>query len=191
MPHNMETCPMGRRPDWDEELSAWLDGEQGPARDAELRDHVGSCAACGARVEALRRVDARLAATPLPAVSEGLHARLAGRLEPAAEAGPARWAPPQRQRWLSAPVAGLALAAAAAVAVYLAVGGGRTPVAPPSGAPTLAQTPPDTPALSTELRSASDEELAVAFELETVEDLPLIANLEVLERLLALDEGRG
>ena len=41
------------------------------------------------------------------------------------------------------------------------------------------------------VEAASDEELAVAFELETAVDLPVIANLEVLERLLALEEGRS
>ena len=49
----------------DETLNAVLDGETGP----EERAHVEGCAACGGRLEQLRRA-AALTATPVPAVDE-------------------------------------------------------------------------------------------------------------------------
>lgn len=67
-------------------------------------------------------------------------------------------------RWVAGPAA-----AAAGIALYLAL---RTD-APDD----LAATPP--------------EDLAVAIDLDTVEDLEVIANLELLEKVVALDEGRG
>lgn len=194
MSENTDTCRMSSRPDWDETLSAWVDGELESGRDAELRDHVAGCAVCRARVEALRRVDLQLAAMPLPAVPDDLRERLARRLEtPATSTLPSRRAPPPRRRWLT-PAAGLAVAAAAALALYLSVGGGESPLAPPTPQQPVAQTSPEAPLqIAPEAAGAvpSDAELAVAFELETAEDLPVIANLEVLERLLALEEGRG
>ncbi len=78
--------------------------------------------------------------------------------------------PPRPRRRLARPAFGMALAAAAALALYLVL------PRPPGPLPVLEEAPA--------------EELAVALQLETIEDLDVIANLEVLERLVAMEEGR-
>ena len=68
------------------------------------------------------------------------------------------------------------------------VGGARETPAPSgqAGPPTLAERADPDPLDSAE---ASDEELAVAFQLDTIADLPVIANLELLEWLLEVEEA--
>jgi hypothetical protein len=138
MPDHREACAA-----WDEDLSALLDGELAPEREAEVRAHVEGCAGCSARLGALGRVDALLAAAPLPAVRETLRlatlARAAevpsrgaevpsrgaevpsrGGAPPAGRRrGAARGLPPTRRRSLRAPAIGVALAAAAGLVLYL------------------------------------------------------------------------
>src|SRR5262245_55151512 len=64
----------------------------------------------------------------------------------------------------------------------------RAPAAEPAPAARVAErTPP--PSAEPELESLGAEDLAVVLDLDTMEDLPVIANLEVLERLL--DDGAG
>jgi anti-sigma factor RsiW len=76
------------------------------------------------------------------------------------------------------------------------------PAAPlsPSAAPPAAPATPAEPAAQVaervapaptepDLDALDDEELGVALELETIEDLPVIANLDLLERLLERDAG--
>jgi hypothetical protein len=59
--------------------------------------------------------------------------------------------------------------------------------APPAPAPAATSKPPAAQAI--DLDALSEEELGLALELDTVEDLDVIANLEVLERLLAAEPG--
>jgi anti-sigma factor RsiW len=128
---------------YEEDLSAWLDGELDASGAAVVRDHVEDCARCTARVEALRAVDTRLraiaGAAPSPVEAERL-ARLRARLatqqsqlqplprragEPAEADAPAlppaaqadRPAAPARRRRL--PAALLAVAAALVAALAL------------------------------------------------------------------------
>jgi hypothetical protein len=92
--------------------------------------------------------------------------------------GRRRFAPGRRPALLALPVA-----AAAALALALLL----RPAALPEDAslpPTLA----DAPAAG-ELEALDPEVLAVVLELDTIEDLPVIANLEVLERLIAAEAG--
>ncbi len=66
---------------------------------------------------------------------------------------------------------------------------GRTPAPPaPEPAPTPAAAEP---ALAGADLAGSDEDLALLLELETVEDLDVIANLDLLEQLVELGEGTG
>lgn len=125
-----------------EDWSAWLDGELAPEREAGLRAHLAGCARCRREVEALRAVDARLAAVPARPLPADLQARLRARIEaeggaeraPAAAGAQARLAarpaPRRSRRWLARPAVALATAVAAAVALYLVVG--REPPAGPA-----------------------------------------------------------
>jgi len=222
-------------PGWEADLSALIDGELDAARESALRAHLAGCEACAARLASLGRVDALLAATPLPEVSPALRERVLGL--PGAEPAPVRRAPPRRRRWL-APLA--AAAAAAALALYLAL---RPPEGPAEPEPPLAEEPPrpedlepleppptliaepmpppamppppepefprfapelelpdgvlagapsEEEPLLAELESEPVEDLAVVlFGAEEPDDVDVIANLEILERLLALEGGRG
>jgi len=115
---------------FEEELSALIDDELAPAREAEVRAHVDDCDRCALRLQELCNVDLELAGLAQPSVSPALERGLAARI--AAEATAAREtsgpsagtrsgraaAPPSRRRWLEAPAlrraavaAGLVLAA--------------------------------------------------------------------------------
>ena len=177
------------------DLSALLDGELALERAAEVRAHVASCDGCSGRLARLARVDAALAGAPAPAVPASLRARLEARLESARQSDTSL----RRTRRVGAPrrawrgrVAGALAAAAAGVALYLAVAT-REP-APPEAAPApvqiarpLAETP--RAAAPLDLASVPEEELGLALEIETVEDLDVIANLELLELVLAAEAG--
>jgi len=98
------------------DLSALLDGELDAVREAELRAHVGGCPHCGARLAALRGVDAALQSLEAPAVRPELAARMAARLAADRSAARAQGAanamrrPARRSRWMR--VASLVPAAA-------------------------------------------------------------------------------
>lgn len=175
----------------DEALSAWLDGESeavpdgsGPPGDAALEAHLAACARCSGRVEAFRSVDARLRRLPARTVPAGLEADLLARIAterrteaPPAGRGPAR-APGRRRSGFGLPL-GAALAAAAALALWLDLR------ADPSTMPLARET------AVAELEAASDDELAAALEFETLQDLDVIANLDLLERSGEGENGRG
>jgi hypothetical protein len=61
------------------------------------------------------------------------------------------------------------------------------PIEVAEASPAVAESPPAPPDLDT----ASDEELALVLEIETIEDLGAIANLDLLERILLMEEGAG
>ena len=231
MPDHPEPCAA-----WDEDLSALFDGELAPERAAQVRAHVEGCERCSARLGALRRVDDLLVATPLPQVPESLRevtlAR-AARQRAGPVASRARGATAPRRRGMRAPAIGVAVAAAAALALYL-LGRPAPEVAPPATPPPVADTPapppvPEAPLderppiqiveplpplplppppepeipqfvpeleapepLIADLETEPPEDLAVVlFGAERPDDFDVIANLEILERLLELEEGRG
>ena len=63
--------------------------------------------------------------------------------------------------------------------------------APPVAKPHAAAPPTAEPARDPEFDALPADDLAVGMDLDTAKDLPVIANLELLERLVALEEGRG
>lgn len=124
-------------PEYDEDLSALLDGELSPTRAEEVRAHVAVCARCAARLAAFARVDSALsrsaAAQSLPA---GLEARLRQRIgvggtgravspEPRARG---MLAPRRPRRWVA--WAGAAAAACAALALVALLRPGRETALP-------------------------------------------------------------
>lgn len=173
-----EACP-----DYGDELSAWIDAELGDRREAEIRTHLDSCAGCAAALDELRGVDLALAGVAPPEVPGDLHDRTIRRIESDAvvplkrgsrgRSIPARWLAP-------------ALALAASIAVYVALTGDDSRHELPQG--------DAAPVTALALDEISEDELAVVLELDTIEDYDVIANLEVLEHLVALgslDEGSG
>ncbi len=209
-----ETCAP-----YEADLSALVDGELAPEREAEVRAHLGGCAACSERLGALCDVDLVLASIAVPLVPADLHARLAERIardaatpegrdasrpasgRPQAPRPPAVVTPRRPRRWLSRPALGAALAGAAALALYLVVTSvdSSLPLETPAPELRVAESAPHRAAATAEiaevapeadvLAGASEEELAVILELETIENLDLIANLDFLERWVALEEG--
>jgi anti-sigma factor RsiW len=202
----LETCAP-----YEADLSALVDGELAPEREAEVRAHLRGCAACSERLEALCDVDLALASIAVPPVPAGLRARLAERI--AGDAGvpegregarpaphrPALAAPRRSRRWLLRPALGAAVAAAAVFALYLAVTtlDSSLPLETPTPELRIAESVPEGAATSEEevapeadvLAGASEEDLGVILELEMIENLDLIANLDFLERWVVLEEG--
>lgn len=170
--------------DW----SALLDGELDPSREAEMRAHAASCTACEATLASLARVDVLLAGLPVRETSAELLTGLRARIEAEpAVAAVARSAPPRRARraygWWTA-----AAAAAAALLLYLALPR-PVPVAPP--VEVVEEPAPARDTGDPEFDALPAEEIAVGLELDTAQDLEVIANLELLEAFVALEEGRG
>jgi anti-sigma factor RsiW len=157
---------------FEEDLSALLDDELAPERAAELRDHVAVCAGCRELLGRLVRVDSALSGAPARPVPASLRARLEASLAADRQAGGAEprravRAALGRRPWRA--VGGMA-ALAAGVAIYFAF--------------TPAPAPPPL-----DLQSVPEDELGLALEIDTVEDLDVIGNLELLELVLASESG--
>jgi len=110
---------------FEDELSAYLDGELDAEREAGLRAALEHDPRLAARLEALRAVDAGLRALPARPVPGDLRARLQARIEASASGGVTRGrarggAPLRRRGWRAAPaVAAAALAAAVALVMLV------------------------------------------------------------------------
>jgi anti-sigma factor RsiW len=153
------SCP------FEEDLTAYVDGELAAARRAEVAEHLGSCAGCQGTEALLRRTVARMAElpelTPSPATRRAVMAkldalpptlgeRLRGLLKP----------------WVLVPTAGLA--AVAGLALYT--------TAPRE--PALEVTDAGTLELAMNLEEVEDYDVVG---LESGEDLEVIENLHELE----------
>jgi len=154
----------------DADLSALIDAELDAGRASEVRAHVAGCERCAARLEALERVDRRLAETLSPPVPADLAERVAARL--AADAAPVsrpRTAPPPRvHRGLRAAAA---LAAAAAVGLVVWFGLPEDPTRP---GPQIARAPETPEPLVPEPRLAGDSVASVPLPADDpVASLPL------------------
>ncbi|QSQ19835.1 zf-HC2 domain-containing protein [Pyxidicoccus parkwayensis] len=151
---------------FEEDLTAYLDGELPPARRGEVEAHLGTCAGCRATHALLRNAVARLAELPAyepsPATRRAVLAKL--------DALPVPWW--QRLKVLLRPavlVPSVGLAAALGVALLMA---GPGPEAPDE----LAD--PAVMELAANLEVAEDFEV---LGLDSAEDLEVVANLHELE----------
>lgn len=160
-----QSCVSGD-PTFERDLSMLLDGELDASRAQSVRRHLEGCASCSQVLSAFERVDRSLRGAVLPMVPQDLVDKIGDAIEPEFTmrgSQPPRTSPVGRWRW-----AGAALALAASVATYLAV---IDPVVP--------------------FEHVSEEELAVALEFDTIRDLDVIANLDLVERLVAIGAGAG
>ncbi len=177
-------------PSFEQDLSMLLDGELDPLREADVRRHLDGCTHCSRLLATFGVVDRTLRAEALPEVPSALLRNIEAALErdPAGQAlqdprserpqtaaesarrpnGPREAGVRQLARprggtwWRSAPW----LALAASLVIYVAV---------------------NDPAVDFE--QVPEEELGVALELDTIRDLDVIANLELVEQLAALGAG--
>ncbi len=181
-----------------EDLSALLDGELAEPREVEVLRHLESCSDCTGRVEALRRVDAALASASAATVPANLRVRLDARLSSernASQSPSAASRERRRTRWFARPAMGVATAAAAALALYVGVASVQTASVGDDEselqiAGTAAEsTTPESQLAAVDLDDLSEEDLAMALELDTIEDLEEIANLDLLVRLLEFEEA--
>jgi len=159
---------------FEEDLSAYLDGELDAEREAAVRAELERNPRLAARLEALRSVDVGLSAASVPPVPADLRARLQARIDAegaakspasAAPAAPAsvmpaprtrRVAPARRRRWVSPPaIAAVAVAAAVALVLLVRrpvedlpperVAEERAPEAPPPSLDEITAAPPEPP----------------------------------------------
>ncbi|NMO19486.1 hypothetical protein HPC49_53260 [Pyxidicoccus fallax] len=153
---------------FEEDLTAYVDGELPPVRRAEVEAHLGTCGGCHATHALLRDAVARVAELPAfepsPATRRAVLAKLDALPEP-------WWA---RLRALLRPavlVPSAGLVAAVAVALVVVGSGSEAP-------PELAD--PAVMELAANLELAEDYEL---LGLDSAEDLEVVANLHELEVL--------
>ncbi|MCP3138929.1 anti-sigma factor family protein [Pyxidicoccus xibeiensis] len=151
---------------FEEDLTAYVDGELPPARRAEVEGHLGACAGCRATHALLRNAVARLAELPAFEPSANTRRAVMAKLD----ALPAPWW--ERLKALLRPavlVPSVGLAAAVGVALLLVGPGADAP-------PELAD-----PVM---LELAANLELVEDYEvlgLDSAEDLEVVANLHELE----------
>jgi anti-sigma factor RsiW len=150
---------------FEEDLTAYVDGELPPPRRAEVEAHLGTCAGCRATHALLRNAVARLAELPAfepsPATRRAVLAKLDALPEP-------WWERLKRLLRPAVLVPSMGLATAVAVALWVAPG--------PDAPPELAD--PAEMELAANLELAEDYEL---LGLDTAEDLEVVANLHELE----------
>lgn len=195
-----------RDEDLDRELSALLDGELTPTRARELREKVEADPRLRERLAAFESVDQRLRSLPRSPLPADLRARLQQRIDQLA-GRPEREPVPQESLRSRASLARWGAPLAAAVAAGLVAGWLIWPIPVSDESVQLLQVPAQTrvipeqpapvplPESDTAVADLSDEELAIAFELETLRDLDLIRELDLLEALVGMEtmeeEGRG
>jgi anti-sigma factor RsiW len=157
-----------------EKLSAMMDGELDAESEAELRGRLASDPQLAARLAELESVGAALVAMPIPVPSAELREALRSQIE----ADELRPLPVRRARmaW-----AGAAFAAAASLAAWLIVSG--------SGSQPLVPGLPEAEQLAAEFSGATDEEIGIALDYETLADLEVIEDLEILEFMIELEDA--
>ena len=194
----------------DEDLSALIDAELAPAREAEMRAHLDDCDRCAQRLQDLCNVDLALADLAAPMVAADLGQRLAARI--ASDSGEGSESPPdaaspkrsrtatprQPRRSLRRRLTPVAVVAAAVLLAIVVANRQSSEVDPDPSQ--LARTPrsmnpaatlPEAATPGVDFGSLPDEDLAVLFELDTVEDLDVIANLELLKQFVAMEALEG
>ncbi|WP_163996169.1 anti-sigma factor family protein [Pyxidicoccus caerfyrddinensis] len=151
---------------FEEDLTAYVDGELPPARREEVTAHLDTCAGCRSTHALLRNTVARLAELPAYEPSSATRRAVMAKLD----ALPVPWWERLR-KWLRPVVLvpSLGLAAAVGVALLLA---GPGPDAPPE------LEDPAVMELAANLEVAEDYEV---LGLDSAEDLEVVANLHELE----------
>ena len=175
--------------DLDAELSAFADGELDPRRAAELEREIEASPLLARRLEAFRQLDRSLSQLPAPELPASLAARTrAGTLADAAvpevdasvhhlRESAGRFGPRTAVAALAALAAGLVLL------LYL------TPD-PTTRTVEVAEFE-DWSRFEAELADASDEDIAIALEIDTLSDLEVIRELDLLEALAEASEREG
>lgn len=149
---------------FEEELTAYIDGELPPARRAEVEGHLGTCAECRSTEALLRRTLDQVAALPEFLPSPATRRQVLAKVD--------ALPPPLKQRLLAllrptVLVPSLGLAAALALAVYLSRDTQGLEVADPGV-----------------LELAANMELVEDYDvvgLDSFEDMEVVANLHELE----------
>jgi len=175
----------------DEELSALIDGELEPEHAAALRERLGREPALARRLAGFERVDAALRALPALQPAASAQAELRARVGRVGvgrvgvgrvgvgRVGVGRVGVDSRSPRIAAAGqprfwAGAAIAAAATWIVFLLLPGSL----------------PEEPALAdATLAEATEEEIGIALHFETLAELDVIEDLELLELLAELEEA--
>ncbi len=198
-----------RCPAFEEDLSAWIDGELPPPRAAQLVAHVASCGACTDRVAALRAIDAGLQSLDagtdparIARIHEAIAARIHGDVVVALPA--ARRAPPRTRRWAAPLLAGAVGAAAAATLVLLVrpppapeptarerIAAARDLAPPPAAPPAelLARTTQTGVEAFAKQGAAAVDDAAAGTQLATPLELDSARDLDMVERISSLSEA--
>ncbi len=175
---------------FEEDLSALIDGELDAHREAEVRNHLDSCAECTEVLSAFQEVDGILAGLPAPALSGDVGERLVGLVRTGAaedresatatDGGASGDTAPisletHRRRRSTAPWVGAVIGAlAASLVLFVALRPGEVER---GGGPGDAQIEADL--LATELDSVEDLEMLEVLDL--LEDLAREAEPQVFE----------
>ncbi len=150
---------------YEEDLTAYIDGELVPARRAEVEAHLGACAGCRSTEALLRRTVARVAElpafTPSPATRREVLAKL--------DALPPTW----RER-----LSGLLRPAAVLVPVAAAAGVAVLALRPGGGEPALEVSDPGVLELAANMELVEDYDVVG---LDSFEDMEVVAHLHELE----------
>ena len=175
---------------FDEELSALHDGEADSQQRAALEARALAEPDVAARLAVFAQLDDALRSLPEREAPADLGLRLSARLEGEASAGPptrsraAQDAPVRTRRvWL----AGAGLAAAAALVLYWSVSAPAARDGESARSNWVAQEESRPEAASPTLRGVSEEEVGIALHYDTLANLEVIEQLEMLELLAALD----
>ncbi len=160
----------------DEDLSAFADAQLPAERKAELRARLAADPALAERLARFGQVGAALRALPIREAPAELLVELKERIRSERESHrSARRPAPRATRRLWTRAGGAVLSAAAALTLFLTVDTGW------DGEPGSS-----TDVTRQMLADASEEDLGVVFEYETLEDIEVLEDLEVLEMLVAL-----
>ena len=175
---------------FDEELSALHDGEADSEQRAALEARAQAEPDVAARLAVFAQLDDALRSLPEREAPADLGLRLSARLEGEASAGSsirsraARDAPVRARRvWL----AGAGLAAAAALVLYWSLSVPDVRDGEPARPNWVAQEESQPEAAGRTLRGVSEEEVGIALHYDTLANLEVIEQLEMLELLAALD----
>ncbi len=160
----------------DVDLSAWIDGELEPEHEAELRAHLAAEPELAARLAAFEQVDTAVRSLPMPEPTASLRAGLRERIR--AEGAHVTRVGRRRALWL-----GAAFAAAAALLLFLLMPEAARPPSNPVDGRSLAT------GETGDLEQASDEEIGIALDYETLADLDVIEDLELLELMVELEDA--